>query len=46
MGGSPNAAASNFECAPQESEMSGQMSNLIKQIGIEIGQSIRESMML
>ncbi len=37
--------ASNFEYAPQESELSGQMSNLIKKIGSEIGQSIRESMM-
>ncbi|KAK9958539.1 hypothetical protein ABG768_010652, partial [Culter alburnus] len=45
MCGSPIAAASNYEFAPRESEMSGQMSNLIKQIGIEIGQSIRESMM-
>ncbi|XP_052454489.1 uncharacterized protein LOC128014850 [Carassius gibelio] len=45
MCGSPIAAASNYEFAPQESEMSGQMSNLIRQIGIEIGQSIRESMM-
>lgn len=43
--GSPIAAASNYEFAPQESEISGQMSNLIKQIGREIGQSIRESMM-
>ncbi|XP_051755516.1 uncharacterized protein LOC127515671 [Ctenopharyngodon idella] len=45
MCGSPIAAASNYEFAPRESEMSGQMSNLVKQIGIEIGQSIRESMM-
>ncbi len=45
MCGSPLPRASNFEYAPQESEMSGQMSNLIKQIGSEIGQSIRESMM-
>lgn len=45
MCGSPLPRASNFEYAPQESEMSDQRSNLIKQIGSEIGQSIRESMM-
>lgn len=45
MCGSPGAAASNYEFSPRESEMSGQMSNLIKQIGFEIGQSIRESLM-
>ncbi len=44
MCGSRLLRASNFENSPQESDILGQMSNLIKQIGSEIGQSIRESM--
>lgn len=45
MCGTPFIKENDSGYAPGEPELSGQMGNLIRQIGSEIGQSIRDSMM-